>query len=144
MTTNHGYTELEVHEVKLKFKELTKQGRIPTRQEFRDIVIPHIRIQRDETFTLFDTAKTKPLSKATIGDKLQELRDKILDNTLTEDDMKFIQLHTGYDKDWFFINIDLIKNTKTVVKQQLKLLKSKETLTISEQRFYDYFTTLPS
>ena len=92
-------------------------------------VIPHIRIQRDEAFTLFDTAKTKPLSKAVIGDKLQELRDKILDNTLTEDDMKFIQLHTGYDKDWFFINVDLVKNTKTVVKQQLKLLKSKETLT---------------
>ena len=123
MSANHGYTELEVHEVKLKFKELTKQGRIPTRQEFRDIVIPHIRIQRDEAFTLFDTAKTKPLSKAVIGDKLQELRDKILDNTLTEDDMKFIQLHTGYDKDWFFINVDLIKNDEYDYENKLNFVE---------------------
>ncbi len=116
---SHGYTDVQVIEIKEKYKELLskieKTNYKPTLEETKFIVIPYIRIHRTEEFILNEKPekikkekvvkekvvkppkepKIKKLTKKQIGEKIQEYVFKLSrGENLTEEEDLFLKEHT--------------------------------------------------
>lgn len=113
---SHGYTIDEVSEIKTKFKELEVKvlsGYTHSIEEYKTIVIPHIRINRSEAFNLFQkdvkekplkpikekVVKPKKLTKKAIKDKIEGCLGKLaFGEALSDDEWNFFNEHTKSEK----------------------------------------------
>jgi hypothetical protein len=105
---HHGFTESQVQEILHKKELIDKRDIITspvTREEFRTIIIPWLRIHRTEEFILKEVKvkppkapkviKVKKPTKAQIKKRLNDLIFQIaLGNELNEDDKAFYDEHT--------------------------------------------------
>ena len=112
-TYSHGFTDIEAAELKAAHNKLGKRNLSEdpvTLQEFRDIVVPYLRIVRTTAFNLnpekikpvkipkipkVKEPKVKKLTKKFIKEELSRLVfAQAIGETITEEDILFIATHT--------------------------------------------------